>query len=654
MFDLSNEDELKNLTKEQLLSDDLVEQLFLLEDAVVREKKITAFETQAVKLRCKTDFNNRIKAKREEIKKARQELREKQLAVRYQFTPPGTNKTYQTGQWRVNSEGINRLGANDSYIRASFYPVIIEKILIPFETSNKQRIMLRWFKKEAEGTVCADREEIATKAKIVRLSNYGLPVTDITARNLVSYLEDFEYLNSEQIKRETFSSKYGWHRSGKELCFVPYSENILFDGTNAERVAQAVETHGNLEKWKETVRKVRRSGRQEPLVFMAAAFASALVGLLNEQSFIVNLYGETGRGKTVCMKLAASVWGDPARYISESNSSLPSLEHTQGLLNHLPLMLDDLSKVQWKGQDKRRTLSNVIYNLTASGRGLQNQDGTARTVPTWQNITLTNMERPLTDGGMQGGAINRVLDFEIEDGNIFQNVPELLSSINENYGLAGKVFIETLLEAKDSLIHDLSKRIEDSEAELKRALSAAGVQKTDKQIKPLAIIFVADKLIDDLLFEDGIHINQRYGIDTLKNADEVSEGARAYRELIGMYELEYAKFSTASGVYDGYEWGYSEKDLVYFKSTAFRNIVEGQGFNASQLLQWLDTQGLLIKNSKSGYTCKKTFNGERFTCYCVRIRSEDTGSQNEKVIDLPERAAAPEEIEEPLPFDMPV
>ena len=218
-------------------------------------------------------------------------------------------------------------------------------------------------------------------------------------------------------------------------------------------------------------------------------------------------------------------------------------------------------------------MSEVIYNLTSSGRGLQNQDGTARNVSSWQNITLTNMERPLTDETMQGGAINRVLDFEIREGNIFQNVPALLNSINENHGVAGPELVETLLAMGEHLIPYLSGKIADSEAELKQALSEVGIQKTDKQIKPLAILFAADELIDEILFQDGIHINQKYGLDTLKDVDEVSEGARAYKALLEKYELEYSKFSPGLSILDSYEWGSSENGLIYFKKKKKKKIV---------------------------------------------------------------------------------
>ena len=39
---------------------------------------------------------------------------------------------------------------------------------------------------------------------------------------------------------------------------------------------------------------------------------------------------------------------------------------------------------------------------------------------TWQNI-LTNIERPLAAETMRGGAVNRILDFEME-GSVFRMV----------------------------------------------------------------------------------------------------------------------------------------------------------------------------------------------------------------------------------------
>ena len=113
MVDLSKEDELKKLTKEQLLSDELIQQLFFIEDVVFREKTIQALEKQAEKCRCKTDFCNHIKSKKKEIAEARKDLQKKQLAVVYRYTPPESDKTYQTGRWNVGPDGITAKPGGD-------------------------------------------------------------------------------------------------------------------------------------------------------------------------------------------------------------------------------------------------------------------------------------------------------------------------------------------------------------------------------------------------------------------------------------------------------------------------------------------------------------------------------------------------------------
>ena len=58
---------------------------------------------------------------------------------------------------------------------------------------------------------------------------------------------------------------------------------------------------------------------------------------------------------------------------------------------------------------------------------------TLNKVKTWQNTILSNMERPLATETMKGGAINRILDFEMQDGYIFKNGNAVVEILKDNY-----------------------------------------------------------------------------------------------------------------------------------------------------------------------------------------------------------------------------
>ena len=98
-----------------------------------------------------------------------------------------------------------------------------------------------------------------------------------------------------------------------------------------------------------------KSGRMEIKFYLAASFASVLVGLLGTLPFIVDLWGDTEGGKSVDMMLATSVWANPAdnAYIADFKTTDVQLEVRSDLLNNLPLMLDDSSNTWKLEQDPR-------------------------------------------------------------------------------------------------------------------------------------------------------------------------------------------------------------------------------------------------------------------------------------------------------------
>ena len=50
------------------------------------------------------------------------------------------------------------------------------------------------------------------------------------------------------------------------------------------------------------------------------------------------------------------------------------------------------------------------------------------------------MERPMETSTMKGGALNRVLDFEAQPGDIFEDFNEVINTVTENYGFAARIF----------------------------------------------------------------------------------------------------------------------------------------------------------------------------------------------------------------------
>lgn len=97
-------------------------------------------------------------------------------------------------------------------------------------------------------------------------------------------------------------------------------------------------------------------------MMLAASFASVLISPLGGLPFIVDLWGETEGGKTVTLMLAASVWADPdeSNYIGDFETTDVALEARADLLNSLPMILDDTSKVSSRIRDN---FEGMVYDL---------------------------------------------------------------------------------------------------------------------------------------------------------------------------------------------------------------------------------------------------------------------------------------------------
>ena len=639
------------LTRDQILSEEIIRELFLIEDIVARERTITQIEERAKVLGCKTEFTRLVRAQRTQMKEAQKELQEKQRALAVSniyhcilTDKDGENLTeFRTGRWMVGDAGVTAQAFRET-VTASHYPIIISKRLINRE-SGKSKLEITWWINGLQKSITVDRSNAMSNSKIVALADYDFPASSETARALVSYLSDFESLNIGVIPTETSTSKYGW----ADDEFVPYTDKIIFDGNASYKaLVDSIAEAGSYEAWKSIICRVRRSGRKEPLVYLAASFGSVLLKLINIAPFIVNLYGSTSKGKTVSLMMAASVWANPSGrgYIAESTSTANSLEIRQGILNNLPLMIDDLSKIRDRDKEK---FVDLIYMLCAGGgKNRLNRNIEMRDASTWDNIILTNIERPLTDETMQGGAINRVLDFEIQPGDIFQKGEgnEVVTILSENYGFAGKDFVETVqILGKDNV----AKRIKEYETKIRKAAIDSGEIKEDKQVTPLAVLLLADEIAERAIFQDGIRLDLSYCLANIKSKDQVSEMQRAYDHFIDACNINQSKFSPSS--YDD-TWGAWRGEWIYIIPAALEHIAKQYNFAVKQFIGWCKENGLLDcdKDNRNMKRVSLGDYGKRVRCYVIRSSTEGIATESETDANEDEEYL---DYDEPLPFDMP-
>ena len=113
--------------------------------------------------------------------------------------------------------------------------------------------------------------------------------------------------------RVSVASRTGWH--GDSLGFVLPDGSVLGDGSARvyfadDRASQVyVKTGGDFQKWQDGIAELV-PGNSRLVLSLCAAFASPLLRFATVvNSTIVNIYGESSRGKSTTSFLYGSVWG---------------------------------------------------------------------------------------------------------------------------------------------------------------------------------------------------------------------------------------------------------------------------------------------------------------------------------------------------------
>lgn len=629
----------KNLDKQSILDDDIFAEIYDEQDPIQQAAIICTLSDMAKEFGVKQNFDRMLKA----FKRARQSYNQQTGGSYTDFD--GDYPKMFCGGWIANDNGITILTNFGEKVACS-HPILPIRTLINSETGFLKSVIA--FKTRSKWKeIIVDKEVICSNNKIVNLAKYGVRVTSENSRSLVQYLSDIESMNEKLIPEQKSTSKLGW--IGKS--FVPYDESIVFDNEDSLSGAfKSVTQKGSYTRWIDLVKEVRASGRIEPVLYMAGAFASPLLHLFNALPFIVSTYGKTGKGKTVALMLATSIWADPTegKYFVRAKATDIALEVRLDFLNHLPMAVDDMTQIQNRVKDD---FSDYIYTLCSGGGkersntqiGLQRQR-------CWKNVILTNSERSLVSETMNGGAINRIIEIESSEGNYFDSGADVVESIKEHYGYAGEEFIRIIshMDIKElkAIQKEFLDRIYAKQFEL-------GEEKEEKQIIPMSILMTADKIATDEIFQDGRYLDFDICYNLMKSKGDISEEERAYQYILSEIDIHRNNFvpDLNTGQYKGEIWGCIENGYAVINNNIFTKMAERGNFSAKGFLSWAKKNDLLLTSNEGGTdrnTKKKKINGESKRCVFLKM---DFGCEEKEETTDTNFNNLSEEEQENLPFN---
>lgn len=494
------------------------------------------------------------------------------------------------GEWIGDESGIykwtiEKKTGQPYKIFAAKQQILLSGIIEDVETKEQQYCLSFSSKRQNNyiwKTIYTDPVICSSKTKIINLANNGIRVTDQTAPQLVSYIDDLRTLNEENIPVKESIRHLGWI----ENRFFPYEQEIIFSGdTRQKEVVDAIHEQGDFQVWQQNFQEFRKN-----LIFRLVTdtcFASVLIEKIGGLCFLLHLWGGTGKGKTVGLKAAASIWGEPEKLLLSADVTDNYATGRASFFKNLPVLVDET-------QVANNRIDRFIYLLTEGHtRGRLDRNGKERNASTWTCATILTGEKPLINGKSAAGAANRVIELEVED-SLFKDFGQVMDIIQENYGGAGKRFVE-YIQQQD--IKELRQEYNQIQKEI-RTLSDA----TGKQAASLAFIILADRIANKCIFGNEKSLQIDNLISVLKTETEVSQSERAYDFIIDWIATNQKCFIlNESDPMPIKTLGKIEKGFCYFNQSELIEVLSKNNFDFDAIKKDWSIKGYLEKNSQGRY-----------------------------------------------------
>lgn len=462
------------------------------------------------------------------------------------------------------------------------------------------------------------------------LAAQGLNITTNTKQR--SYLD--AYIQDYPIhKRALCVDKLGWH--GEQYILPDRAiggdddkELIVYQSAN--NLNSTLSQQGELAQWRDELCKPL--AEQSRFVFsIACAFAGQLLEPLGSDGGGFHIQGSSSMGKTLLLKIAASVWGNPDSYTKTWRSTDNALEGTACEYNHSLLPLDEIS------EGNPTMLSNIIYMLgNGTGKGRSTTTGHNRIAKTWRIIFLSNGENTIQQEMAQAnqktnaGVEVRVANINADAGKDLKTFDSLVladtaegqaDKIKElyltHYGVAGMAWLEHITTDKAAttatakqLVNDFMSNYSDLAAQAHRVayrfaiVAAAGEMATSANITgwqagqaTAAVMTCLDNWLDNY-GRDGEH-EQRQIINHIQAFIEQHGSSRFQPLRESTFTEDERRVSNRVG-YRNYD-----TDEFYFLSSAFSSEV-CPPYDMKKVVQVLDDAGLLSKNEPNKKTLRIT------------------------------------------------
>lgn len=520
------------------------------------------------------------------------------------------------------------------------------------------------------------RENVMDARKIIELSAWDAPVTSNNASNIVRYLSEFEDANRDVLPEARVSSAMGWQdgttdaflwghaliRRGvpERSTAVEDLESIQFgDGDvyllkdpGTTELADALRRDGTWDGWLQ----VAELARPYPRVWIAlyAALVPPLMPFLKTlPNFIVDLAGETSKGKTTTLRFAGSVWGCPDERVNSVvrtwDSTRVWIERAAGVLRNLPLILDDTKRAK-----KPEDVAQTLYDVTSgSGRGRGSVSG-IRDTARWRTVLLSTGEASATSFTQAGGTRARTLGFwgspfGTADDNTVVAVAGINTGVLKHHGHLGPRLVQWLVD-EPTAPSFVRERYADAEARWTgRAKSNPVAARAAQYLASLDVVAAIVHEVLGVARPEGQALEEAWSA-VCEASVEADRAAEALREVLSWATGQQARFwmhpdatgsgrEAPSGGWLGAWKGGEDWDQLSILPHEIRTFLTRQGYDTVAILRTWASRGWLFGESSGRHTRKVTIDGRKPRCFMLTRAACNAVSEGDQAnADGPEDA----------------
>ena len=254
---------------------------------------------------------------------------------------------------------------------------------------------------------------------------------------------------------------YGWVDTASGKAFAVGDVVYFPDGTTKvtappdKMLSAYYRQRGSEARWRQLIEWALEARHTETEVILASSFAAPLVPFTGVSGCLMSAVSkESGTGKTLALRLAQSVWGDPVKAPHSMNDTVNAVTKKLAITNNLPNYWDEL---RIRGSDGQRFV-DFLFQL-GQGRDKQRMQQTTElhAAKSWCTLLVCTSNQNIRehiealDHHTDAGSL-RILEFEVSplNGELMHN-PLAFGDITDNYGHIGPQYAAWLAENRETV-----------------------------------------------------------------------------------------------------------------------------------------------------------------------------------------------------------